>query len=168
MIETERLILRKFTLEDAEQSFKMATDPAVMKYIVGERYTSVDQVREMIKKNVFGDYEKYGFGRMAITLKPANELIGFSGLKYNDDFEEVDIGYRLMKKYWGQGIATEASRPFMDIGFRELKLKRIVALAFEENTGSIKVMNKLGMHFEKYMNVEGHEFVCYLKTHSSE
>ncbi|MEO1262779.1 MAG: GNAT family N-acetyltransferase [Bacteroidota bacterium] len=164
MIETERLIIRKFTLKDAEQSFKMATDPQVMQYIIGERYNSVEQVREMIKKNVFGDYDKYGFGRMAITLKPFDELIGFSGLKYNDDFREVDIGYRLMRKYWGRGIATEASQPFMDYGFRELKLKRIVALAFAENTGSIKVMKKLGMHFEKYMKVDGHEFVCYVKN----
>ena len=164
MIETERLILRKFRLADAENSFKMASDPTVMKYIIGERYNSVEEVRDMIEKNVFRDYEKYGFGRMAITLKPSDQLIGFSGLKYNDDFKEVDIGYRLMRAYWGKGIATEASLPFMDYGFNELKLKRIVALAFEENGGSIKVMKKLGMYFEKYMEVEGQEFVCYVKT----
>ena len=166
-LETERLQLREMASNEADSLFDLDSDPEVMKYIVGERYGSVDEVREMIKRNVFGDYEKYGFGRMAITLKGADRLIGFTGLKYNDDFEEVDIGYRLLKEYWGKGIATEASRPFMDYGFKELKLKRIVALAIEENVGSINVMKKLGMHFEKYMQVEGQEFVCYLKTQSN-
>ena len=163
MIETERIILRKFTLDDAEQAFKMSSDPAVMKYIIGERFESADQVREMIKKNVFGDYEKYGFGRLAITLKPSNKFIGFTGLKYNEDFKEVDIGYRLIKEYWGKGIATEASLSALNYGFEKLGLKRIVALAFEENIASIKVMEKLGMCFEKNMEVDGQEFVCYVK-----
>ena len=166
-IETDRLILRKFTLEDAEEAFHMNNDPEVMKYIIGERFKSVDEVKEMIKKNVFGDYEKHGYGRMAITLKPSNKFIGFTGLKYNDDFKEVDLGYRLMRKYWGKGIATESSLPFMNYGFNQLGLKRIVALAFEGNIGSIKIMKKVGMIFEKYMVIDGHELVCYAKNHSS-
>ena len=166
MIETDRLIIRKFTLADAEASFKMANDPEVMKYIIGEKYKDVDEVRAMIRKNVFGDYEKYGFGRMAMTLKSTGEFIGFTGLKYNDDFKEVDLGYRIIREHWGRGYTTEASRPFLDIGFQELGLKRIVALAFEENKASINVMKKLGMTFEKYMEVDGFEFVCYLKTYS--
>lgn len=163
-IETERLILRPFTLSDAPQTFLMNSDPAVMKYIPGEHYQSVEEVRKMIQKNVLDDYEKYGFGRLAITLKTSNDLIGFTGLKYNDDFEEVDLGYRLIKKYWGQGIATEASGPALQYGFDQLEMKRIVALAYEENTGSVNIMKKLDMVYEKKMIVDGDEFVCYVKN----
>jgi len=99
---------------------------------------------------------------LAIIYKPDNRFIGFTGLKYLDDLDEVDVGYRLVREYWGRGLATEATRPTIDYGFEKLGLKRIIAAALPENVGSIRVMEKLGMHFEKKLIYDGHETVFYV------
>ena len=162
MIETERTLLRRFTLDDVEDGYQMNRDPEVRKYIVGEGETTRENVRMLIKNNTLADYEKYGFGRLAIIHKQDNRFIGFTGLKYLDDLDEVDVGYRLIREYWGQGLATEATRPTIEYGFETLGLKRIVAMALPENKGSIRVMEKLGMKFEKIITIDGYEAVKYV------
>ena len=161
MIETERLWLRRFTLDDVDDACEMNSDPDVRKYILGEGKPSRDRVRELIEKNTLADYEKYGYGRLAIVHKADNRFIGFTGLKYLDDMQEVDVGYRLVREYWGRGLATEATRPTVAYGFNELKLDRVIAMALPDNKGSIRVMEKLGLMFWKEIEEEGHRVVCY-------
>ncbi len=84
-----------------------------------------------------------------MTLKDGT-FLGWCGLKYFPETDEVDLGYRFMKKYWGKGYATESSRACLNYGFHELKLKRIMAKAMPENKDSLKVMQKLGMVFRGY------------------
>ena len=161
MIETERLILRRFTLDDVNAAWEMNRDPEVTKFILGEGPPSRERVRELIEKNTLADYEKYGYGRMAIVHKADNCFIGFTGLKYLDDMQEVDVGYRLIRKYWGRGLATEATRPTVDIGFNDLKLDRVIAMALPDNAASVRVMQKLGMTFWKEIEEDGHPVVVY-------
>ena len=160
-IETPRLLLRPFTLDDIDASIELNSDPKVMQYIVGEGEPTRENVRSLIEDRTLLDYEKYGYGRHAIVHKADNRMIGFTGLKYLDDLKEVDVGYRLHSDYWRQGLAYEATQPTVDWGFNELGLKRIVAGALPGNAASIALMKKLGMHFEKTFLEEGHEMVMY-------
>lgn len=150
-IETERLILRPFTLEDIEASYQMNLDAEVSKYTGDGGVVSKEEVERRIKENVLGDYKKHGYGRLAVELKGESKFIGFAGLKYLEDLKEVDLGYRFMKQYWGKGIATEAAKACLDLGFNKLGLSRVIGMVLPENGASIRVLEKLGFQFEKEM-----------------
>ena len=149
IIETERLLIRPFTVEDIEPSYAMNLDAEVSKYTADGGVVSKAEIERRIKENVFGDYEKYGYGRLAVELKSEGKFIGFTGLKYLKDLDEVDLGYRFMKEYWGKGIATESARAIVKFGFEDLMLKRLVAMVLPENIGSINVLEKLNFQYEK-------------------
>ena len=91
-----------------------------------------------------------------------NEFIGFAGLKYLDDMDEVDLGYRFAKEYWGKGIATEAAKACVDYGFNKLGLSRIIAMVLPQNKGSIRVLEKLNFKFEKEMVEDGELVKVYV------
>lgn len=148
-IETERLIIRPFRLEDIEPSYAMNLDEEVSRYTADGGIVSKKEIERRIVENVLGDYEKYGFGRLAVELKEENKFIGFTGLKYLEDLDEVDLGYRFMKDYWGKGIATESGKACINLGFNKLGLKRMIGMVLPENTGSIRVLEKLNFKFEK-------------------
>jgi len=148
-LETDRLVLRPFHLNDIEPSYLMNLDPEVSKYTGDGGIVDKKEIERRIKEDVWGDYRKYGFGRMAIELKNENKFIGFCGLKYLPEMDEVDLGYRFIRKYWGQGFATEAGKASLDHGFLNLQLNKIIGLAMPENTASIHVLEKLGFQYEK-------------------
>jgi len=149
IIETERLLIRPFKLEDVEPSYRMNLDAEASRYTGDGGVVSKAEIERRIVEHVFADYEKYGFGRLAVELKAENKFIGFTGLKYLEDMDEVDLGYRFMQAYWGKGIATESAQACIDLGFNTLGLERIIAMALPENKGSIRVLEKLHFNFEK-------------------
>lgn len=102
-----------------------------------------------IREDVFGDYQKYGYGRLAIEWKENHKFIGFAGLKYLEDLEEVDLGYRLFSEYWGKGIATEAGKACLEFGFLKLNLEKIIAMILPDNRKSERVLDKLKMTYLK-------------------
>ncbi|NND51352.1 MAG: GNAT family N-acetyltransferase [Flavobacteriaceae bacterium] len=153
MIETERLLLREINLDDKEALFKLHSNPAVQKY-TGEPVVKSIQEMEQAILTRNPDYKKYGFGRWATILKSEKQLVGWAGLAYLPEFDEIDLGYRFMPEYWGLGIATEASRAILNYGFDSLKLDKIIAIAMKENKASIRVMEKVGMEFYKFAPYE--------------
>jgi RimJ/RimL family protein N-acetyltransferase len=136
-------------MEDIEPSYIMNLDAEVSKHTGDGGVVSKEEIERRIVENVFGDYEKHGFGRLAVELKGENKFIGFTGLKYLEDMDEVDLGYRFMKEYWGKGIATESAKACVNLGFNKLGLKRLIAMVLPENIGSIRVLEKLNFEFEK-------------------
>ena len=148
LIETERLWLKEISLEDKEEMFKLHAHPAVQIY-TGEPV--VESMAEMVKaiQTRMADYKKYGYGRWATFLKDGMQFVGWSGLAYLPEFDEIDLGYRLLPEYWGMGIATEASRAILTYGFESLNMNKIIAIALKENIASIRVMEKIGMEFDK-------------------
>lgn len=163
-INTERLIIRPFELKDIEPAYGMNLDAEVSRYTGDGGMVSKKEIEKRILNDVFGDYKKYGYGRLAVELKSENKFIGFAGLKYLPDMDEVDLGYRFMKKYWGKGIATEAGKACLDFGFSALKLNRIIALVLPENMASVRVLEKLGFEYEKESVEEGLLARQYKKT----
>jgi ribosomal-protein-alanine N-acetyltransferase len=144
ILETDRLLIREFVEDDAEAFFAFNGDPVVMRYTGEPPSTSVDQVRQKIRE--YPDYRRHGYGRWAVVHKPDQQIVGFNGLKFLDDLQEVDLGYRFRADYWGRGIATESSEAILRFGFENLGLKRIIGLVLPDNTASIRVLEKVGMH----------------------
>lgn len=166
-LETERLILRPFKLEDVPEWVVINKDPEITRY-TGDGGVVTEAVMEhRIREHVLGDYAKHGFGRWVVVHKEDDCIIGFTGLKFIPDMDVVDLGYRFAKKYWGQGIATEASLAALDFGFSELELQRIVAYIIPENVGSQKVLEKLGFSFVREFYEEDeleHEYELTIDT----
>ena len=148
LIETDRLLLREITLDDKEDMLKLYANPEVQKYTGEPIVESLEEMEVAIQQRI-KDYKKYGYGRWATFLKKDMQFIGWAGLAYLWEFDEIDLGYRFLPKYWGMGYATEASFAILAYGFNQLDIKSIVAIAMEENKASIRVMEKVGMKFEK-------------------
>jgi ribosomal-protein-alanine N-acetyltransferase len=155
-IETERLIIRNFEDSDVNGIFKLDSDPDVHTYLGNNPIKTIDQAKEIID-GVKKQYETNGMGRLAIIDKKTEEFIGWSGIKYEQEvreFDYYDLGYRLRKKYWGKGIATEASIESLNYGFDELKLQKIGAGADIDNIASNRVLQKVGFKLIDKFNFE--------------
>ncbi|MFY0608310.1 MAG: GNAT family N-acetyltransferase [Cyclobacteriaceae bacterium] len=148
IIETERLLLREITLEDTVHMLRLHADEEVQKYTGESVIESMSEMRSAIQTRI-SDYKKYGYGRWAVVLKDGMHFVGWAGLAYLPEFDEIDLGYRFLPQFWGNGLATEASQAILTFGFEKLKLTRIIAMAMKDNVASIRVMEKVGMKYEK-------------------
>jgi ribosomal-protein-alanine N-acetyltransferase len=162
ILETERIILREWQPEDIPQVIDMYADPEVMRYIGrGIPYTPEEVERMVLAAPDF--YRKYGYGMWPMILKETGQIIGRCGLKYWEELGETEIGYLLKKAYWGQGLASEAAQAVLAYAFDTLKLKRIISIAQSPNLASIKVMQKIGLTFDREMNFKEQNVVVYKK-----
>ncbi len=141
------------TIDDAPAFFALNSHPDVMRLTGEPPLQSEDEARKAIAD--YPDFDKVGYGRWGCVLKETQSVIGFCGLKYLDDLKEVDIGYRFLPEYWGQGLATEACVATMAFGFDVLNLERIIGLVLPENTASIRVLQKLGMRHDSEFRYDG-------------
>jgi RimJ/RimL family protein N-acetyltransferase len=145
---TDRTILREITIEDVDPFFEMDSDPEVHKYLGTRPVENKGQIIETIHY-VRQQYIDNGIGRWAIVDKLTSEFIGWTGLKLvkevmNKQTNYYDLGYRLIKRYWGQGYATETARASLAYGFEKLNLNEIIATVNCENAPSNHVVSKLG------------------------
>ena len=157
--ETPRLVLRELHPSDAESMFAMDSDPEVHKY-VGARPTQTIQDTSHHIDLIRQQYVDNGIGRWAVIEKASGQFIGWSGLKLmretvNGHTLYYDLGYRLMKKYWGQGYATESAKAALDYSFRQFKPEKIYGMAHTENKGSTNVLTKSGLRFVEEFDFEG-------------
>ena len=159
MYESDRLILRELRLEDAESFFLLNEDPEVLKYTGDLPFKSIESAREFLEN--YDHYQKYGFGRWAVILKENNSFIGWCGLKYSIEKDEVDIGFRFFQKYWNKGYASEAASFCIKIGQEKFKIKLIMGRAMKANRASIKVLQKIGLHYDRDFDFEGNDGVIY-------
>ena len=150
VIETDRLLLRRFTEDDAPLLYELNLDPEVIRY-THDPMTDVEHAKKVLNEVILPQYVLYDHGRWAVHLRSNLEFIGWCGLKYLSETNEVDLGYRFMKKFWGNGYATEAALACIEYGFNKLNLHQIVGRALPGNLASIKVLEKCGM---KYLHEE--------------
>lgn len=146
ILQTPRLILRQFTEADAHLILSLNRDPEIVKYLHEPSLTTVEQAEKILQDIILPQY-KNNLGRWAIHTKENTDFIGWCGLKYRPELDEIDLGYRLMQKTWGKGFATEAAQHSLEHGFNKLNLKLITGRAHIENLASIKVLEKIGMDF---------------------
>ena len=160
MLETERLLLRKFTISDLDELIELRSDDEVIKYLGGRRLQNPEAIEKRIHFYI-DCYEKYGFGMCAIIWKQTGEVIGWSGLQPLDGTNEIEVGYGMIKEFWGKGIGYECAKAWLDFGFNKKSLEKIVAVASPENTGSWRIMEKCGMTYKKTETHYGMECVFY-------
>lgn len=151
-LETSRLFMRPFLVEDAEYMFELNSDTEVIQYTGDTAFKNKEEVADFIKK--YDQYTKYQTGRFQLFLKQTGEYIGFCGLKTHRD-NSVDLGFRLARKFWGQGYAYEAAVKSIEYGFKVLQLSEIKANVMPENTSSEKLILKLGFQFESSIIEDG-------------
>lgn len=145
LIETDRLRLRLFQPQDLDELASMFSDPQVMRYVADGKPAGRD-VAEKALTSVIDHWRRHGFGRWAAEDKKTSQFVGFGGLR--SLFGMPEVVYHLAPAHWGKGLATELGRASLRYGFEEHRFERIVAIAKPENASSIRVMEKLGMHFE--------------------
>lgn len=150
VLETERLLLRRFTPEDAADNYRIYTDPENMRFM-GRQPDSIEFERAHIRKHIANYYDRHEFGLWAVVLKEDGRLIGRCGLLYQqlEGTQEVEVTYLIDRHYWGRGLATEAARATVKLGFERYRFPRIVALINPENVGSVRAAEKLGMKYER-------------------
>lgn len=148
VIETARLILRPYTANDLDDLFLIRSDPEVMRYVRDGKPLTWEETQANLD-NIIQHYHQHDFGLWAAVDKANGNLIGYCGLIYLDSTPEVEVGYMLAKAYWGKGLASEGAKACLKYGFEQLKLSRIVAIAKPPNLASGRVMEKIGMKYEK-------------------
>ncbi|WP_103070386.1 GNAT family N-acetyltransferase [Aquimarina sediminis] len=156
-IETERLIIRDLEKYDAQGIFDLDSDPEVHEFLGNNPIKTIDEAHNVIDL-IRKQYTEYGIGRWAVIDKKTEDFIGWTGLKYEQrvrkDFSYYDLGYRLRKKYWGKGIATETAIESLTYGFNTLNLKEICAAADIKHLASNKVLKKVGLNFIETFDFE--------------
>ena len=160
VIETERLILRTFTMNDAALIYELNLDPDVTRYTF-DPIKNIEAAKDILEKTILPQYALYNHGRWAVHLKQGLEFIGWCGLKFRPERNEIDLGYRFQKRSWGNGYATEAAFACLKYGFEKLNLSRIIGRAIPENEGSIKVLEKCGMNYLGEEMVDGYLHKTY-------
>ncbi len=148
-LETERLILRRLRLEDAQDVFDYASNPEVARYVSFEQHKSVDDAIAFLNM-VVSSYEDTATKAWTwgIVLKENGKLIGSCGIWGKPEHARAEIGYVIGQPYWGRGLVSEAVREVIRLGFDNLGLNRIEARCDPENIGSARVMEKSGMTYE--------------------
>lgn len=157
-LETDRLILRRFTEADEDDLVELDSDPEVMRFINGGKPTSREEVRNRILPILLGCYERFdGLGFWAAEERSTGRFLGwfhFRPHKNEPGSGEIELGYRLRRQAWGKGYATEGSRALIHKGFTELGVERVVAEAMTANLGSRRVMEKSGLTFVRSFRLD--------------
>ena len=161
-IETPRLLLRSWRDEDLDAYARMCADPEVMRYLPST--LTSEQSEQQIAKFV-RHWEERGFGLWAVEIRETGAFAGFVGLQHSEDWPEgehkTEVGWRLDRSYWGQGLATEGALASLHYGFEDLGLERIISITLPENVASRRVMEKSGLSLRGEARWRGFDVVWY-------
>ena len=152
ILETDRLVLRWLAAEDAEFIFDLLNQPSFLQFIGDKGVRTIDDARNYILTGPIASYERFGFGLYLTELKPTQTPIGICGLLKRETLDDVDVGFAFLPQYWKQGYAFE-SASVIAYGKETLGLDRIVAITSPDNEASIRVLNKLGLKFDRMIRL---------------
>lgn len=153
ILETHRLILRRFTEADSAFILELLNEPSWKRYIGDRGIDSLEAARHYIETGPMASYEQHGFGLYAIEQKTDATLVGMCGLIKRDGLDDVDIGFAVLSRFEGQGLASEAAAPTLAYSRDTLGLKRVVAITSIDNERSARVLERLGMRFERMVRL---------------
>ena len=149
ILETRRLILRRFTFEDAPFILELLNDSSFLRFIGDRGVRNLEEAKGYILNGPMASYEKFGFGLWLVESKGTAESMGMCGLLKRDNLPDVDIGFAFLPRFWGREYAVEAAAAVRDYGRDVVGLKRLVAVTDRVNKGSIRVLEKTGLRFER-------------------
>jgi [ribosomal protein S5]-alanine N-acetyltransferase len=168
--ETERLIIREIEISDTDVMLELHSDPIVHRYLGNKTITSREGIIDAIN-SLRKQYADFGVGRWAMIHKKTGEFIGWTGLEFvtkpiNNHKNYYDLGYRLLRKFWGQGFATESAFASIDYVFNKLGAAEIYAMADIDNVGSNMILKNVGLRFIESFDNEGVKHNWYRLTSS--
>lgn len=148
ILETERLVLRRVSSDDAEFVLDLLNQPSFLRYIGDKGVRTTEDAVRYIQTGPVASYERFGFGLYLVEMKETKVPIGMCGLLKRDTLPDADVGFAFLPNYWSQGYAFEAASGVMAYGREVLGLRRIVAITSLENDASIRLLEKIGLKFE--------------------
>ena len=147
VLETERLILSRLSLDDAAFVFELATEPAWLRFIGDRGIRDLETARGYLERGPLELYRRLGYGLYRVDLKADRAPIGLCGLVKRDTLPEADLGFAFLSRHHGRGYALEAAAATLTHGRRKLRLGRISAITDPENVRSIHLLEKLGFRY---------------------
>ena len=139
--------------DDAEFMVELLNDSAFLRFIGDKGVRTIEDARQYILTGPMESYERHGFGLWLVALKGSNTPIGICGFLKRETLSDVDIGFAFLPPYRSQGYAFESADAVMDYGRKVLGLRRVVAITNEDNIGSIRVLEKIGMSFDRMIRL---------------
>jgi RimJ/RimL family protein N-acetyltransferase len=144
VLETERLILRTWYLDDAEALFKIYSNPELYRFTGSDPFPDVETTRRYMEEYFINYQKEYGFCVWAVVEKASGKLVGTCGLGYFDGRPELGLGYWFDPEYWGRGYATEAARACVEYAFHKLNVPELASMTHSQNKASQRVLEKAG------------------------
>ena len=153
VLETERLSLRRLTVDDAEFILALLNEPSFLRYIGDKKVRNLDDARQYILNGPVGSYERHGFGLNCVELRESHTPIGMCGLLKRDELPDPDIGFALLPDFWSKGFAFEAAQAVLKDARERLQLQRILAITSLDNEASINLLQRLGFKFDEVVQM---------------
>lgn len=153
-LETARLRLRWFTLDDAPPILALLNDPDFIRCIGDRGVRTLDQAREYLRDRIIASYARHGFGLYHVSRMSDGAFVGMCGLLKRDELEDADLGYALMPAHRGQGFARESGAAVLALARDTFGLPRVVAILRPDNADSIRVLESLGMTRERTIQLQ--------------
>jgi len=148
-LETERLLLRPFTTDDAPFALTLLNEPSFLRFIGDKKVRNLDDARQYLLNGPIASYNAHGFGLLLVELNDSQTPIGMCGLLKRDELPDPDIGFAFIPDYWRQGFGFEAATAVTNDARERLKLPRILAIVSPDNEASIKLLERLGLSYER-------------------
>lgn len=154
-IDTERLRLCRLTLDDAGLMLAIWNDPAFIRFVGDRGIRTIDEARVALQEGAFRLYAEHGFGPYRMSLRSDGSAVGICGLFRRDGLADTDIGFSTLPQYCGRGYGFEAARAVIEHARDDARLIRLTALVASQNVASMRLIEKLGMMFEKMVRIPG-------------
>ena len=168
-LETDRLVLTRLTLEDAPLMLSVWNDPAFIRYVGDRGIRTLAEARSALRDGALKLYADYGYGPYRMCRKTDGDSVGICGLFRRDGLEDTDIGFSTLPHYCGQGFGYEAACAVIEHARVDARLSRLTALVSPENAASVRLIEKLGLIFEKMIRMPGEDSdVCLYAMQLSE
>lgn len=156
-LETERLSLRRLTLDDAELMLAVWNDPSFIRHVGDRGIRTIDAARVALEEGALKFYSDYGYGPFRVALIADDSPVGVCGLFRREGLDEPDIGFSVFPEYWRKGFAYEAASAVVDHAETDLQLQRLIAIVSPENDPSVALIEKLGLQFERMYRLPGED-----------
>ena len=153
VLETERLVLRRLATSDAAFILELLNEPSFLRYVGDKGVRTLDDARIYVENTPLASYQKHGFGMYLTSLKDGTP-IGICGLVKRDTLLDVDVGFAFLPEYWSQGYAFESATAVLGHAKEDFGLTRIVAIVNPDNQRSIKLLERLGLMFERAVRLK--------------
>lgn len=162
MLETKRLRLRHFDLDDAEFIVRLLNEPSFREHIGDKGVTTAADARRYLRNGPMDGYERFGYGLNLVELKATGEAIGMCGLVRRDGLDDADIGFAFLEQYWSNGYARESAEAVLHHAKEKLGLDRVVAIVTPGNRRSIRLLEKIGLSFERMIRLAGDDLQFFV------